>query len=65
VKKTKRITNGRRPRKKEEESKSPQKVQIQENGRLRLVVPPLLYYSLKNKNEKLGKERKNKKEKRI
>jgi hypothetical protein len=67
VKKTKRITNGRRPRKKEEESKSPQKVQIQENGRLRLVVPPLLYYSLKNKMkswEKNGKIRKKKESKR-
>jgi hypothetical protein len=65
VKKTKRITNGRRPRKRRRRIEIPQKVQIQENGRLRLVVPPLLYYSLKNKNEKLGKERKNKKEKRI
>ncbi len=48
--------------KKKKNRNPPKKVQIQENGRLRLVVPPLLYYTLKNKNEKLGKERKNKKE---
>ena len=41
VKKTKRIRNGRRPRR---TRNPPKKSKYKKNGRLRLVVPPLLYY---------------------